>query len=64
MLNRIDIAKELNIEIAMNDNMANAINLWSNMYNNSPPWINDEVVPLGIPGAIANELARLATIEF
>lgn len=64
MLNRIDIAKELNIEIAMNDNMANAINLWSNMYNNSPPWVNDEVVPLGIPGAIANELARLATIEF
>ncbi|WP_261291341.1 phage portal protein [Paraclostridium sordellii] len=64
MLNRIDIAKELNIEIAMNDNMANAINLWSNMYNNSPPWINNEVVPLGIPGAIANELARLATIEF
>lgn len=64
MLNRIDIAKELNIEIAMNDNMANAINLWSNMYNNSPPWINDEVVPLGIPGAISNELARLATIEF
>lgn len=64
MLNRIDIAKELNIEIAMNDNMANAINLWSNMYNNSPPWINEEVVPLGIPGAIANELARLATIEF
>ncbi|AUN14048.1 phage capsid protein [Paraclostridium sordellii] len=64
MLNRIDIAKELNIEIAMNDNMANAINLWSNMYNNSPPWINDEVVPLGIPGAIANELARLTTIEF
>lgn len=64
MLNRIDIAKELNIEIAMNDNMANAINLWSNMYNNNPPWINDEVVPLGIPGAIANELARLATIEF
>ncbi|WP_242853822.1 phage portal protein [Paraclostridium sordellii] len=64
MLNRIDISKELNIEIAMNDNMANAINLWSNMYNNSPPWINDEVLPLGIPGAIANELARLATIEF
>ena len=64
MLNRIDIAKELNIEIAMNDNMANAINLWSNMYNNSPPWINEEVATLGLPGAIANELARLATIEF
>lgn len=64
MLNRVDIAKELNIEIAMNDNMANAINLWSNMYNNGPPWINEEVVTLGLPGAIANELARLTTIEF
>lgn len=64
MINRIDIAKELDIEIAMNDNMANAIKLWSNMYNNSPPWINEEVATLGLPGAIANELARLVTIEF
>lgn len=64
MINRIDIAKELNIEIAMNDDMANAINLWSNMYNNSPPWIDDKTESLGLPGAIANELARLVTIEF
>ncbi|WP_332843484.1 hypothetical protein [Paraclostridium bifermentans] len=64
MINRIDIAKELNIEIAMNDDMANAINLWSNMYNNIPPWIDDKTESLGLPGAIANELARLVTIEF
>lgn len=64
MINRIDIAKELNIEIAMNDDMANAINLWRNMYNNSPPWIDDKTESLGLPGAIANELARLVTIEF
>ena len=64
MLNRVDIAKELNIEIAMNDDMANAINSWSNMYNNSPPWLDDYIETLGLPGAIANELARLVTIEF
>lgn len=64
MLNRVDIAKELNIEIAMNDDMANAINSWSSMYNNSPPWLDDYIETLGLPGAIANELARLVTIEF
>ncbi|CEK35449.1 bacteriophage portal protein, SPP1 Gp6-like protein,phage portal protein, putative, A118 family,Phage portal protein, SPP1 Gp6-like [[Clostridium] sordellii] len=64
MLNRVDIAKELDIEIALNDDMANAINLWSNMYNNAPPWISKKVMTLGLPGAISNELARLVTIEF
>lgn len=64
MLNRIDIAKELNIEMAMNDEIANAINLWSNMYNNNPPWLDNNIKTLGLSGAISNELARLVTIEF
>lgn len=64
IFNRQDIAKELNIKIAMNDEMANAINLWSNMYADTPPWLDDKTKTMGLPGAIANELARLVTVEF
>lgn len=64
ILNRQDIAKELEIKIAMNNDMANAIELWCNMYSNNPPWLDDETKTMGLPGAIANELARLVTIEF
>lgn len=64
MFNRSNIAREFNIDIAMNNEMANAIDLWSNMYKNEPPWIDKNTKSLGLPGAIANELARLVTIEF
>ena len=64
IFNRQDIAKELNIKIAMNDEMANAINLWSNMYADTPPWLDDKTKTMGLPGAISNELARLVTVEF
>lgn len=64
MFNRNDIAREFNINIAMNNEMANAIDKWSNMYKNNPPWLNEDIKTIGLPGAIANELARLVTIEF
>lgn len=64
MFNRSNIAREFNIDIAMNNEMANAIELWSNMHKNEPPWMDKNIKSLGLPGAIANELARLVTIEF
>ena len=64
MFNRNDIARQFNINLAMNNEIANAIELWSNMYKNNPPWKDDETKTIGLPGAIANELARLVTIEF
>ncbi|WP_338631517.1 phage capsid protein [Clostridium baratii] len=64
MFNRNIIAREFNIEIAINNEMAKAIDLWVNMYINKPPWIDNNTKSMGLPGAIANELARLVTVEF
>ncbi|WWU63797.1 hypothetical protein QJR26_12275 [Clostridium baratii] len=63
MFNRNIIAREFNIEIAINNEMAKAIDLWVNMYINKPPWIDNNTKSMGLPGAIANELARLVTVE-
>ena len=53
--------------IAVSGKMENAINLWAEMYENRPPWLSDAddgtVETLGIPAAIASEIARLVTME-
>lgn len=43
----------------MEDNIA----LWYAMFINHPPWENCNVRPLGLPGAIARELARPVLVE-
>lgn len=43
--------------------MYDKISLWRAMYENHAPWQNEEVTGLGIPAAIAAELARLVTVE-
>lgn len=64
MLNKNTLQNEFDIDIAINDLMERSIELWSDMYQNNPPWKSKNVSCMGIPGAIANELARLVTIEF
>jgi len=54
--------------IAVSGKMENAIYLWAEMYENRPPWLNDNaeegtVETLGIPASIASEIARLVTME-
>lgn len=50
--------------------MANAIELWSNMYKGLSPWIKEptlgspvRIASLGLPALIASEKARLVTLE-
>lgn len=50
-------------EIAISENMSNAIELWGSMYENEAPWLNDEITSLNLPAAIASEISRLATLE-
>ncbi|WP_018592611.1 phage portal protein [Terrisporobacter glycolicus] len=57
------IEKELNIEVAVSDEMIKAIDLWTSIYNNKPPWINENVKTIGLAPAIAGEFARLVTLE-
>ena len=49
--------------VAVSPRMAEAIALWDDLYRNKPPWGSDTVTPLGLPAAVAGELARLITLE-
>lgn len=49
--------------IAISSKMDNAIQMWADMYEGKPPWLSDEVQTLGLPAAIAGEIARLVTME-
>lgn len=61
-----NIEKQLNVSVATSGTMENAIELWSQMYKNEPPWRggNANVIPLNLPAAISEELARLILTEF
>ena len=45
--------------------MVRGIENWTVLYNNNPLWVSkrDLIFTLGLPGSIASELSRLATIE-
>jgi A118 family predicted phage portal protein len=58
-----DVKKVLNIDLALNPKMVNAIDIWDQMYRNEPSWATTEVIPIGLPAAIAAEIARTATLE-
>lgn len=51
------------IDFCLSSRMANQIELWSRMYGNRPPWRSDTVETMGLPAAIAGEIARLVTLE-
>lgn len=43
--------------------MEQAVALWSSLYSGGAPWLGGQVQSLGLPAAIASELARMVTIE-
>lgn len=58
------VEEQLKVKIDISDTMVRNIELWSNMYKNKAPWIDeDNVKSLNIPSAVASEMARLVTIE-
>lgn len=70
MITKKDIENVLNTTPIMSDKMANAIELWSNLYEGRAPWLHEpndydrsRVVSLGLPALIASEKARMATLE-
>ena len=70
MLEPKAIEKAIRVAPTISDKMFNAITLWSDMYEDNPPWLKNpdkddptRVVSLGIPSLIASEKARLATLE-
>ncbi|WP_099205865.1 phage portal protein [Scatolibacter rhodanostii] len=50
-------------DIALSDRMSTAINLWASMYETGGPWVSECLHSMQLPGVIAEEFARLVTIE-
>ena len=70
MLPKKNIQEVLQVNPCVSDRMADAIQLWSSMYINEPPWTREptyedptRIVSLGLPALIASEKARMATLE-
>lgn len=64
MMNKGTIQEALKVDIAVSNEMANAIDLWSMIYENKAPWLNDNVKSLNLGATIASEVARMVTLEF
>jgi len=59
-----DIKDATGIEVAVSEDMSRAIALWTAMYEDKAPWVdNDKVKSMNLPATIANEIARLVTLE-
>ena len=70
MLPKKTIEDVLHITPCVSDRMADAIQLWSNMYEGNSPWTREptpdnpvRIVSLGLPALIASEKARMVTLE-
>lgn len=70
MLPKKTVEDVLHITPCVSDRMANAIQLWSDMYEGNSPWIKEptpdnptRIVSLGLPALIASEKARMVTLE-
>lgn len=70
MLPKKSIESVLHIQPCVSDRMADAIQLWSDMYEGHSPWIKEptfsdptRIVSLGLPALIASEKARMVTLE-
>jgi A118 family predicted phage portal protein len=50
-------------QTAITDDMAAAIDRWVALYYNQAPWLNSNRLSLGLPAAIAREIATLVTLE-
>lgn len=59
-----DIKDAIGVDIAISEEMIQAINLWSSMYSDDSPWVdNNKVKSMNLASTIANELSRLVTLE-
>ena len=70
MLPKKTVEQVLNVTPCISDRMAEAIQLWSDMYEGKSPWIREpttdnpaRIVSLGLPALIASEKARMVTLE-
>lgn len=63
VFNRSSIEREMKTDIAITDKMAQAIGLWSQMYEDKASWVGKTVKSMNLAATIASEYARLTTLE-
>lgn len=70
MLGNTTLEQKLNVAPAISTDMRNAIELWTNMYQDKADWLKEpttadpvRVVSLGLPAMIASEKARMVVLE-
>lgn len=64
MFSKETVKSALDVNVAISSDMVDAITLWEEIYENKAPWLKkDEVESLELGASIANEFARLTTLE-
>ena len=58
-----DIKTELNVDVAVSNEMMNRIDFWRRMYTGSAPWVQDSVVSLRLESAVCREFANISLGE-
>lgn len=55
--------KAFNLDSLMSEKMSTAISTWKSIYEGNAPWVNEYVEASDTPAQVANEFARLTTLE-
>jgi A118 family predicted phage portal protein len=63
MIGQSSVKQALKIDIAVSAPMAEALQMWSLMYENKSSWLTTDIKSLNLPASIAGEIARAVTIE-
>lgn len=63
MIGKQSIKQAMNLDVAISTPMAEALQLWSQIYENQSPWLTTDIYSLNLGAAIAGEVARSTTLE-
>lgn len=63
MIGQSDIKSVLKVDVAISQEMSDALTTWANMYTNQADWLSADIISMNLPASIAGEIARAVTIE-
>lgn len=63
MLGQSTVKDALKVDIAVSAPMAEALQTWSEMYADKAPWLTKDIHSMGLPAAIASEIATAVSLE-
>ena len=53
------VKNAVGVDIAVSDEMQDAVELWQKMFQNKAPWIDDNTQSMGLASAIAGEYSSV-----